>query len=207
MNERLAELERRHRELAPGLATARGVSAAVEAIVCHLCGALRLWMGPRLRRAPAVVALGGFGRRELSPRSDIDLLFLWDKRPGPAGTAFAGYLVRMLWDAGLELGHSVRTLAELRSALARDGDLKTAVLDSRWLCGEERLRDDLAAIRSGIRERDGGALLEAMNLAVVWRLPVVFGGIDLAPVIVFLAIMFLENFVVGSLYEFAAGLR
>ena len=39
------------------------------------------------------------------------------------------------------------------------------------------------------------------------RLPVVFGGIDLAPVIVFLAIMFLENFVVGSLQEFAAGLR
>jgi YggT family protein len=39
------------------------------------------------------------------------------------------------------------------------------------------------------------------------RLPVVFGGIDLAPVVVFVAIIFLENFVVGSLYEFAAGLR
>ena len=39
------------------------------------------------------------------------------------------------------------------------------------------------------------------------RLPVVFGGIDLAPVVVFLAILFLENFVVGSLHEFAAGLR
>jgi YggT family protein len=39
------------------------------------------------------------------------------------------------------------------------------------------------------------------------RLPVVFGGIDLAPIVVFLAIMFLENFVVGSLHEFAAGLR
>jgi [protein-PII] uridylyltransferase len=118
-------------------------------------------MGARLRRAPSVVALGGFGRRELSPRSDIDLLFLWDKKPGPAGTAFAGYLVRMLWDAGLELGHSVRTLSELRAALARDSDLKTAVLDSRWLCGEERLRDELSAIRSEVRGREGGALLEA----------------------------------------------
>ncbi len=159
--EYLAGLERRHRELAPGLSTARGVSAAVETIVTHLHGALRGWMGPRLRRAPSVVALGGFGRRELAPRSDIDLLFLWDKKPGPAGTAFAGYLVRMLWDAGLELGHSVRTLAELRAALARDDDLKTAMLDSRWLCGEERLRDEIPAIRSEIREREGGALLEA----------------------------------------------
>ena len=157
----LAELERRHRAGAPGLETARGVSAAVETIVCHLYGALRVWMGPRLRRAPSVAALGGFGRRELSPRSDIDLLFLWDKKPGPAGVAFAGYLVRMLWDAGLELGHSARTLQELRAALARDSDLKTAVLDSRWLCGEERLRDELAAARAELRGREGGALLEA----------------------------------------------
>lgn len=157
----LAELERRHRAGAPGLETARGVSAAAETIVCHLYGSLVGWMGRRLRRAPSVVALGGFGRRELSPRSDIDLLFLWDKKPGPVGIAFAGYLVRMLWDAGLELGHSARTLAELRSALARDSDLMTSVLDSRWLCGEERLREEIPAIRGEVGGRDGGALLEA----------------------------------------------
>lgn len=157
----LAEIERRHRAGAPGLETSRAVSAAVETVVCHLYDTLREWMAGRLRREPAVIALGGFGRRELSPRSDVDLLFLWDKRPGPAGTAFAGYLVRMLWDAGLELGHSVRTLAELRAALARDTDLKTAILDARWIAGEPALRETLPALKAEIRGRESGSLLEA----------------------------------------------
>lgn len=157
----LGELERRHRAGAPGPEIARSCSAGVEAVTEHIYRSLRTWMGAKLRRMPAVIALGGFGRRELSPRSDVDLLFLWDKKPGPAGVAFAGYLVRMLWDSGLELGHSVRTLAELRKALERDTDLKTAFLDARWLCGDESLRSELPAIKAEIRGAEGGALLEA----------------------------------------------
>jgi [protein-PII] uridylyltransferase len=157
----LKDLERRHRCGAPGVEIVRACSGGVEAVVQHLYDSLGEWMGPKLRRAPAVIALGGFGRRELSPRSDVDLLFLWDKKPGPAGTALAGYIVRMLWDSGLELGHSVRTLAELRKALERDSDLKTAILDSRWICGDDSLKDELHAIKGEIRGRESGALLEA----------------------------------------------
>ncbi|HEY5132816.1 MAG TPA: [protein-PII] uridylyltransferase [Candidatus Krumholzibacteriaceae bacterium] len=155
----LKGLEKRHRAGASGVETARACSAAVEVVVQHLHDSLREWTGAKLRRAPAVVALGGFGRRELSPRSDVDLLFLWDKKPGPAGTAFAGYLVRMLWDSGLELGHSVRTLPELRAALERDTDLMTAVLDSRLISGDDALRDELHAMRDGICGRESGELL------------------------------------------------
>jgi [protein-PII] uridylyltransferase len=155
----LKDLERRHRAGAAGIEIARACSGGVELVVRHLHDSLRRWMGPKLRRAPAVVALGGFGRRELSPRSDVDLLFLWDKKPGPAGTAFAGYLVRMLWDSGLELGSSVRTLAELRKALGRDTDLKTAILDSRWICGDDSLKEALHAVKKEIRDRDSGELL------------------------------------------------
>jgi [protein-PII] uridylyltransferase len=157
----LAGLEKRHRAGASGLEIVQACSAGVEGVVKHLYDSLRDWMGPRLRRAPAVIALGGFGRRELSPRSDVDLLFLWDKKPGPAGTSFAGYLVRMLWDSGLELGHSVRTLSELRRALERDTDLKTAVLDGRWMCGYEALKEPLRAIKTELRRKDTGGLLEA----------------------------------------------
>ncbi|HVO76929.1 MAG TPA: [protein-PII] uridylyltransferase, partial [Candidatus Bathyarchaeia archaeon] len=157
----LKNLERCHRAGASGIEVARACSAAVEAVTVHLHDSLRGWMGPKLRRAPAVIALGGFGRRELSPRSDVDLLFLWDKKPGPAGTAFAGYLVRMLWDSGLELGHSVRTLPELRAALDRDTDLMTAILDSRLVCGDDSLKDELHAIKEEIRGRESGGLLSA----------------------------------------------
>jgi [protein-PII] uridylyltransferase len=155
----LKGLEGRHRAGASGVETARACSAAVDVVVQHLHDSLREWTGAKLRRAPAVVALGGFGRRELSPRSDVDLLFLWDKKPGPAGTAFAGYLVRMLWDSGLELGHSVRTLPELRAALERDTDLMTAVLDSRLISGDDALKGELHAMRDGICGRESGELL------------------------------------------------
>jgi len=65
----------------------------------------------------------------------------------------------MLWDSGLELGHSVRTLPELRAALRRDTDLMTAVLDSRLISGEDALRDELHAMRDGICGRQSGELL------------------------------------------------
>jgi [protein-PII] uridylyltransferase len=157
----LKNLEKHHRAGASGVEIARACSANVELVVRHLHDSLKRWMGPKLRRVPAVIALGSFGRRELSPRSDVDLLFLWDKKPAPAGTAFAGYLVRMLWDSGLELAHSVRTLAELRRSLAKDTDLKTAILDSHWICGDESVKEALSAVKHEIRERDGGELLRA----------------------------------------------
>jgi len=157
----LSRLEEHHRSGASGVDVARACSAGIELIIQHLYGVLRERMGAKLRRVPAVVALGGFGRRELSPRSDVDLLFLWEARPSPAGASFAGYLLRMLWDSGLELGHSVRTMAELRAALERDSDLKTAMLDSRWICGDESLRAELPRLKEKIRGADSGRLLLA----------------------------------------------
>jgi [protein-PII] uridylyltransferase len=157
----LTRLEERHRAGASGVDVARACSAGIELILQHLYEALRQWMGSKLRRVPAVVALGGFGRRELSPRSDVDLLFLWNGRPSPAGVSFAGYLLRMLWDSGLELGHSVRTLSELRKALGRDTDLMTAILDARWICGDESLRAELPRLKVEIRGRESGRLLMA----------------------------------------------
>lgn len=158
---RLLELERRHRRGAGGIETACAVSHLVETIVSHIHLSLRSWMGPRLKREPAVVALGSFGRRELAPRSDVDLLFLWEKKPGSAGAAFAGYLVRMLWDSGLELRHSVRTSAELCDVIGSDSDLATSMLDARWFCGDEGLRDCIADLKAKIRGPAAGALLEA----------------------------------------------
>ncbi len=153
-------LEEGHRSGWSGTETARACAAGIETVIVHLYETLRGWLGAEAGRAPTIVALGGFGRRELSPKSDVDLLFLTSSRGAKRAQAFTGYLVRMLWDSGLELGHSVRSLAELKRAIRTDLDLKTALLDGRWLCGDEALKADLGLLKSMVREADGGELLE-----------------------------------------------
>jgi len=153
-------LEEKHRSGWSGTETARACSAGIETVVIHLYETLRGWLGGEAKRAPTIVALGGFGRRELSPKSDVDLLFLTSSRGSKRAQAFTGYLVRMLWDSGLELGHSVRSLTELKRAIRTDLDLKTALLDGRWLCGDEALKTDLALLKTMVRGADGGELLE-----------------------------------------------
>ncbi|UCF04904.1 MAG: [protein-PII] uridylyltransferase [bacterium] len=157
----LKELADRHRAGAGGLEVVRMCTAGVELVVRHLYDSLPVLMRRSVRRLPALVALGGFGRRELSPRSDVDLLFLWGKRRGGETGAFAGYLVRMMWDSGLKLGHSVRTVPELLKAIRRDNDLKTSLLDVRWICGDEELKARLSPIKQDVLDRESGELLEA----------------------------------------------
>ena len=98
---------------------------------------------PRLNQHLAAVARGGYGRAELNPYSDIDLLFLHDWKPGPYLEIVAEIILHALWDAGMTVGHTVRNIREcVRMA---DGDLKekTAILDSRLLAGDSELWDSL----------------------------------------------------------------
>jgi [protein-PII] uridylyltransferase len=85
--------------------------------------------------AVALVALGGYGRRVLSPGSDVDLLILHDGSNAPEVAALSERLLYPLWDAGLRVGHAVRTPAECVDAAARL-DACTAMLDGRFLAGD-----------------------------------------------------------------------
>ena len=91
----------------------------------------------------ALVAVGGYGREELSPQSDIDLLLLHDGRPDIASIAERVWYP--IWDEGLKLGHAVRTTKEALALAADDLDTATALLSSRCVAGDEGLVDDLAA--------------------------------------------------------------
>ena len=86
-------------------------------------------------RFATLVAVGGYGRGELFPYSDVDVLILTDESPEDAQLAAIEGLIGKLWDIGLHLGHSVRTIAECRSEAARDVTVLTALLESRWLAG------------------------------------------------------------------------
>ncbi|MFF8368362.1 [protein-PII] uridylyltransferase [Streptomyces lydicus] len=96
--------------------------------------------------ATALVAVGGYGRGELSPRSDLDLLLLHDGRADPrALAALADHLWYPVWDLGLALDHSVRTPAEARKAARDDLKVQLGLLDARHLAGDPELS---AALRT-----------------------------------------------------------
>lgn len=88
-------------------------------------------------RGAALVAVGGYGRGELSPRSDLDLLLLHDGKSGPAAiAALADRVWYPVWDLGLALDHSVRTPAEARKTAGEDLKAQLGLLDARHVAGD-----------------------------------------------------------------------
>ncbi|MFA3876857.1 [protein-PII] uridylyltransferase [Streptomyces sp. MMCC 100] len=84
----------------------------------------------------ALVAVGGYGRGELSPRSDLDLLLLHDGRDDKAVAALADRLWYPVWDLGLDLDHSVRTPQQARKTAGEDLKVQLGLLDARHLAGD-----------------------------------------------------------------------
>ncbi len=87
----------------------------------------------------ALVAVGGYGRGQLFPHSDVDVLILLPGAPDASGTAFVERLVGVLWDAGLDAGHSVRTIAQCVDEMAADVTITTSLLEHRFVAGSRRL--------------------------------------------------------------------
>ncbi len=93
-----------------------------------------VWAASGIERA-ALLAVGGYGRRMLFPHSDIDLLILLEAPADEASRERLENLVGMLWDSGLEVGHSVRTLDECVEEAMKDITVQTNMLESRLLAG------------------------------------------------------------------------
>ncbi|WP_461038593.1 [protein-PII] uridylyltransferase family protein, partial [Streptomyces mayteni] len=92
----------------------------------------------------ALIAVGGYGRGELSPRSDLDLLLLHDGTGGPREVAaLADRLWYPVWDLGIALDHSVRTLAEAHETAAGDLKVHLGLLDARHVAGDGALTAEL----------------------------------------------------------------
>ncbi|MFG2206335.1 [protein-PII] uridylyltransferase [Streptomyces sp. NPDC048638] len=132
------------------------------------------WLAALLDRAAtaagipgaALVAVGGYGRGELSPRSDLDLLLLHDGRAGTdAVAALADHLWYPVWDLGLDLDHAVRTPAEARKAAREDLKVQLGLLDARHLAGDGELTAALrTAAYAGWRETAAKRLPELHEL-------------------------------------------
>ena len=97
----------------------------------------------------AVVALGGYGRAELSPRSDVDLIFVLGGKSSPKEDARKAVVERMLyalWDSGLEIGHAVRTPAECVAVGKQEVTARSSLLDHRFVAGSDALYQSFAKL-------------------------------------------------------------
>ena len=141
-----AELAERHFAGASGGEIVSGMTAAMDDLVRALYRYADADHGRRfskLNQKLTVVARGGYGRAEMNPQSDVDLLFLHDYKRGPYAEIVTEIILHALWDAGLTVGHGVRTAKECVRLANEDLKEKTAILDARFLCGDEKLSADL----------------------------------------------------------------
>ena len=113
--------------------------------VIYDAAALREYPAATPTKADRLVmaAVGGYGRSEMAPASDIDLLFLYPYKPTPRGEQIAEYVLYMLWDLRLKVGHAVRSFDECIRLARQDLTIRTAVLEARYVWGDQALFSDL----------------------------------------------------------------
>ena len=137
-----------HEELKARFLADEPVEALVRARAAFTDGVLRMLWAQQLEAALAqrlcLVAVGGYGRGELHPYSDVDLLVLVPTPLDGSERSQVETLVAFLWDIGLEVGHSVRTVQECAEESAADVGVMTTLLEARHLAGSIEL---LAAMR------------------------------------------------------------
>jgi len=176
-------LRMRHRFGLGGIEIASARSYQVDQVVTHACRLALADAEPEARLALAgcaVVALGGYGRAELSPFSDVDLLFLHQGRGAEAVRRFVEQVLQLLWDVGLTVGHSFRTLAECLEEARGDLHSRTALAEARLVTGDTSVFGALdRALDNAIRRdrKTGEAFLEMLRADVAERHARVFGAV------------------------------
>lgn len=125
------------------------LSALQDAIIhaLHALAIRRLYPqdNPSTGERMAIVAVGGYGRGTLAPGSDVDLLFLLPYKQTPWGESVVEFILYALWDLGLTVGHATRNVDQCLRLSKSDFTIRTAVLEARFICGEEPLYEQMKA--------------------------------------------------------------
>jgi [protein-PII] uridylyltransferase len=132
------KIRRLNREGASGADTVRFISEMVDTLLRIMWEHLENGI-PEDARCVAVIAVGGYGRMELCPQSDIDLLVLTSPDPDGYEKEQAETMIRSLWDFGFSVGSSVRSLAQCKEASAKDPETWTSFLNQRFIAGDYAL--------------------------------------------------------------------
>src|SRR3954454_6253570 len=115
----------------------------------------------------ALVGLGGTGRGEMAPFSDLDLMFLTAKMPAADVERASEAILHLLWDLKLKVGHSVRSAGQLNALAKKDMTIRTAFLEARWLWGDDKLFD--AAMRRFRKDVVAGTAAEFVTAKLAER--------------------------------------
>lgn len=139
---RRREIEGAHLAGHTGATVVAELTAAADRLLQALFGFVAAAHQPTGCPAFALIAVGGYGRGELNPYSDLDLLFVSAKRLTEKMRAIASDLLLVLWDMKLDVGHSVRTFRECISQAVADETVRTALIECRFLAGDPAIYDD-----------------------------------------------------------------
>src|SRR5579871_5386520 len=133
--------------VSPGLSVARALSALQDTTIQVLYDfAVRHFYqapNPTTSERLAIVATGGYGRGLLAPASDIDLLFLRPFKETAWDESVIEFILHMLWDLGLKVGHATRSIAECVRLAKQDITIRTSMLEARYVWGDRDLYDEL----------------------------------------------------------------
>jgi [protein-PII] uridylyltransferase len=99
----------------------------------------QIWKSSNFPKSTALIAVGGYGRGELFPYSDVDLLILISEPPDNVTRKKLEELIQVLWDIGLDIGHSIRTIDECMEEASADITVKTSLLEARLVSGSRSL--------------------------------------------------------------------
>jgi len=149
LRDAMADLRARHDEGASGVEVENGRAAIIDSLISrlfdHAIGLYASKRGPT-PAAVSLIALGGYGRGELAPWSDIDVMFLYPSKSKAAVVEpFQAHLTQEvlypLWDSGLKVGHSTRKIEEVFVQAKREIMTMTSLLEARYIAGSAALCD------------------------------------------------------------------
>jgi len=137
------EIRRRFESGCSGTETVHAFSYLMDQIirVLHDFVAAHVYVNanPTKGERMALIAVGGYGRGELAPYSDVDLLFLTSYKPTPHTEQVVEYMLYTLWDLGLKVGQATRSVEETLRQAEADLTIRTAVLEARYIWGDQDL--------------------------------------------------------------------
>jgi len=132
---------------ASGLQIATAIAESIEQLILQIIQdqfqQLPESQQKQLSQHSTILAIGGSGRGLMAPYSDVDLLFLYRGQVVKEFSDFVGNIVRSCWDAGLKLGHSVRTIVDSVKMARTEPEFATAMIEARSIWGDEHLAEQL----------------------------------------------------------------